>query len=112
MISRTLIAASTKPIVLAILRQGENYGYEIIQRVRRISDGELGWSEPMLYPVLQRMERDGFIKSKWKLVENKRYRKYYRLTERGAAELEKETAQWLTVHAALSRCLEPATGRR
>jgi PadR family transcriptional regulator, regulatory protein PadR len=106
MISKNLTAASTKPIVLAILKQGENYGYQIIQRVREISGGEMDWSEPMLYPVLKRMEKDGLIKSKWRVIDNKRFRRYYRLTELGYAELERERAQWFTVQTAFSRLLE------
>ena len=112
MISKNLTAASTRPIVLAILRQGENYGYQIIRCVREISSGELDWSEPMLYPVLKRMEKDGLIKAKWKMVENKRFRRYYRLSELGYAELEKEKTQWLTIHAAFSRLLEAKVGSR
>jgi DNA-binding PadR family transcriptional regulator len=112
MISKTLIAASTKPMVLAILRRGENYGYQIIQNVREISGGELEWSEPMIYPVLKRMERDGLIKSKWRTLDNNRFRRYYRLTELGLAELEKEKAQWFTVHGVLIRLLEAAAAGR
>ena len=107
MISRGLIAASTKPIILAILKKGENYGYQIIQNVRQISGGKLEWTEPMFYPLLKRMEKDGLIKSQWRLCENKRHRKYYQLTELGAMELEKERTQWLIVHSAFMKILEP-----
>ncbi len=106
MISKNLTAASTKPIVLAILRKGENYGYQIIQQVREVSGGSLEWSEPMLYPVLKRMEREGLIKSKWRVIDNKRFRRYFRLTELGRAELEKERAQWSVVQTAFFRLLE------
>ena len=106
MISKNLTAASTKPIVLAILRNGENYGYQIIQQVREVSGGSLEWSEPMLYPVLKRMEREGLIKSKWRVIDNKRFRRYFRLTELGRAELEKERAQWSVVQTAFFRLLE------
>jgi PadR family transcriptional regulator, regulatory protein PadR len=112
MISKNLLAASTKPIILVILKMGENYGYQIIQQVREISGGDLDWSEPMLYPVLKRMEQEGLIKAKWKMIENKRFRRYYRLTEAGRAELEKEKAQWMTVHAAFTRLLEATAGLR
>jgi PadR family transcriptional regulator PadR len=112
MISKNLLAASTKPIILVILKLGENYGYQIIQQVRKISGGDLEWSEPMLYPVLKRMEKDGLIKAKWKMIENKRFRRYYRLTELGLAELEDEKAQWLTVHSVFSRLLEATAGLR
>ena len=105
MISKTLVAASTKPLVLAILKNGENYGYEIIQRVREISGGRLEWSEPMLYPFLQRLERDGLVKSTWKITEKKRFRKYYRLTEKGLREQEREKAQWFMVDEIFRRLL-------
>jgi PadR family transcriptional regulator PadR len=107
MISKTLVAASTRPLVLAILRGGENYGYRIIQSVRRISGGSLDWSEPMLYPLLQRMERDGLVKSKWKMVDNKRPRKYYRLTEKGFQQQEKEQEQWFLISGIFRQLLEP-----
>jgi DNA-binding PadR family transcriptional regulator len=109
MISKTLVAASTKPLVLAILKSGENYGYEIIQRIRRISGGRLEWSEPMLYPFLQRLERDGLVKSTWRFTEKKRFRKYYRLTEKGLREQEKEKAQWFLVDDIFRRVLEAST---
>ncbi len=102
MISKALTGASTKPIVLAILRKGENYGYEIIQQVREITGGELDWSEPMLYPFLKRLERDGLIRSQWRLSDRGPLRKYYRLTNQGLAELENEKSQWIKVHSALT----------
>jgi PadR family transcriptional regulator PadR len=108
MLSKTLVAASTKPLVLAILRDGENYGYQIIQSVRRISGGRLEWSEPMLYPLLQRMEKEGLVKSKWRITANKRLRKYYRLTEKGLKEQEQETARWSMINDILGRILNPA----
>ncbi len=111
MISKALVAASTKPIILAVLRHGENYGYQIIQHVRELSGGELAWSEPMIYPVLQRLERDGFIQAQWKVGDSGRFRRYYRMTESGRKELERETAQWFAVHDAFSRVLGLA-GRR
>ena len=108
MISRALTAASTKPIILAILKRGENYGYQIIQSVREISGGDLDWSEPMLYPVLKRMEREGLVKSQWKNTERGRFRRYYRLTAKGYEELEREKDQWFKVHTAFNKMLELA----
>ncbi|HDT13708.1 MAG TPA: PadR family transcriptional regulator [Candidatus Aminicenantes bacterium] len=102
MISKALTGASTKPIILAILKRGESYGYEIIQQVRDITGGELDWSEPMLYPFLKRLERDGLIRSKWRLSDKGPLRKYYTLTKPGLAELEREKSQWLKVHSALT----------
>jgi DNA-binding PadR family transcriptional regulator len=108
MVSKALVAASTKPLVLAILRRGENYGYQIIQSVRALSGGRLEWSEPMLYPLLKRMERDGLIRSEWKLTENKRFRRYFRLTEKGLREQEQETAEWTLINDVFGKLLGPA----
>jgi PadR family transcriptional regulator PadR len=107
MISKALVAASTKPMILSILVLGEDYGYQIIQRVKDISGGTLEWSDNMLYPVLHRLESDGLVVSRWKVSDGGRLRKYYRLTDKGRAELEVERGQWLDVHNALSRLWEP-----
>jgi len=98
MVSKALIAASTKPMILSILLSGENYGYQIIKRVKRISSGSLEWSDGMLYPVLHRLEKDGYIRSEWKMSDGGRLRKYYTITEAGKEELEKERKKWMSVH--------------
>lgn len=108
MISKNLMAASTKPLILSILEEGEIYGYQIIQRVIDISGGSLEWSEGMLYPVLHRLEKENFVRSQWKLSENGRRRKYYRLTDLGRLELEKEKSQWRRVNALLTGLWEPS----
>ncbi len=109
MISKALVAASTRPIILSILLSRENYGYQIIQRVKSISGGTLEWSDGMLYPVLHRLEKDGFIVSQWKKSEEGRYRRYYSLTDLGREELEAEKRQWLSVHSALAKLWKPIT---
>ena len=65
---RELVAASSKPLALSILARGDSYGYEIIQEVRSRSEGQLTWTDGMLYPVLHRLEKDGLITSFWKKV--------------------------------------------
>lgn len=108
MISKNLMAASTRPIILAILARGEDYGYSIIQRVREISGGCLEWTDGMLYPVLQRMEMDGHIRSRWKLGGGKRPRRYYTITSEGTRELAAELKGWRGVWRALSLLTRPA----
>ncbi len=56
MLSKELVAASTVPLVLSVLADGESYGYALIQRVRELSGGGIAWTEGMLYPVLHWME--------------------------------------------------------
>ena len=62
-ISKDLIAASATPLILAILSEGENYGYAIIKRVKELSDGRMQWTDGMLYPVLHRLETQKLIES-------------------------------------------------
>ena len=82
-VSRELVGASSRPLVLSILAGGESYGYEILKQVKLLSGGKLEWSDGMLYPVLHRLERDGLIAGRWQLTKEGRRRKYYRLTTRG-----------------------------
>ena len=71
--------------------------------MKTLSGGDLEWSFGMLYPVLHRLEKDGFIASKWKKSDKGRLRKYYLLTETGRQELEREKKQWLTVNHVFSQ---------
>ena len=103
MLTKDLVAASSKPLVLSILTAGESYGYEIIQQVRELSGGQIEWSDGMLYPVLHRLERDGLIESEWKESETGRERKYYRLSSEGHKSLKTERQQWLAVHNTLCK---------
>ncbi len=100
-IDKDLVAASAAPLVLAILGEAESYGYAIRKRVGELSGGELEWTDGMLYPVLHRLERNGFIAARWGRSEVGRRRKYYRLTKRGAVELARQQQQWNLVDAAL-----------
>ena len=100
-VSKELVAASSRPMVLSILAGGESYGYEILKQVKLLSGGKLEWSDGMLYPVLHRLERDGLIAGHWQLTDEGRRRKYYRLTGRGKGQLATDRENWQTVHGAL-----------
>src|SRR5262245_34301483 len=100
-ISKDLVAASSTPIVLAILAEGDSYGYAILQRVRELSGGRMAWTDGMLYPVLHRLERLGHVEARWDVAESGRRRKYYRITSRGRAQLAEQRRQWQAVDATL-----------
>ncbi len=108
MISKELMAASTRPLILTILKRGESYGYQIIQDVKDLSGGTLEWSDGMLYPVLHKLQKDGCIESRWEISEEGRRRKYYSITETGRAELASAKSQWLSVHEVLKKLWGPA----
>jgi DNA-binding PadR family transcriptional regulator len=99
--NKDLIAASSTPLVLAILAGGDSYGYAILGRVREVSGGRLEWTDGMLYPVLHRLERLGLIKARWEQAETGRRRKYYAITARGRAQLAEDRRQWQAVDATL-----------
>jgi len=103
MIAKDLVAASSKPLILSLLAEGESYGYDLTRKVRELSEGELEWTDGMLYPVLHRLERQGAIVSEWKHSETGRERKYYRLSATGRKVLEAERHQWLKVHHTLCK---------
>ena len=102
-ISKDLVAASATPLILSILREEPSYGYAIIKQVELLSEGSLQWADGMLYPVLHRLEAQGFIESFWQAAPTGRKRKYYRIRSEGEAELERAQADWLVVHATLKR---------
>ncbi len=108
---KDLVAASSRPLLLSLLSQGESYGYELIQQVREASGGKLEWTEGMLYPVLHRLEKEGLITADWRAAETGRRRRYYRLTVAGRKSLREEKDQWLAVHNTLASLwkIKPAT---
>jgi len=100
-LNKDLVAASSTPIVLGILSEGDSYGYAILKRVRELSGGHIEWTDGMLYPVLHRLERLGLIRAHWGVAESGRRRKYYRITPRGRTQLAEERRQWQAVDATL-----------
>jgi PadR family transcriptional regulator, regulatory protein PadR len=100
-IGKDLVAASSTPLILAILADGESYGYAIVKRVGELSEGTLQWTEGMLYPLLHRLERQGYIEGRWGASEAGRKRKYYRITKSGQAHLVDQRRQWQAVDGAL-----------
>ena len=100
-LTKELVAASTEPMILSLLSQGESYGYALMQAVKRLSGDKIEWSAGMLYPVLHRMEREGWVQSRWGEAENGRKRKYYSLKQDGRKALREQRGQWATVAGVL-----------
>lgn len=100
-LGKDLVAASATPLVLAIVAEGDSYGYAIIKRVAELSGGQLHWTDGMLYPVLHRLERQGLVASKWGSSETGRRRKYYRITKLGRTQLATQQQQWQVVDRTL-----------
>jgi len=88
--------------VLAILAESESYGYAILKRVRALSEGELEWTDGMLYPLLHRLLRLGYVTMEWRTPPEGRRRRYYAITDEGRAALETHHQQWVAVTRALN----------
>ena len=108
--SKDLMAASSTPIVLAILAEGDSYGYAILKRVKELSAGEMHWTDGMLYPVLHRLERLGHIAARWETGDSGRKRKYYSITAQGRAKLKRETRDWEVHSGAIARVMRASLG--
>jgi PadR family transcriptional regulator PadR len=107
-IEKDLVAAAATPLVLGILVEGDLYGYAILKRVGELSGGNLQWTDGMLYPLLHRLERLGYVSSSWALSEAGRRRKHYAITELGRRELAERQDQWSVVAEALRQVWQAA----
>ena len=97
-----LMQGTLDVLILKILALEAHHGWSIAQRLKQISGDELQVSDGSLYPALHKLEHRGWIRSQWKSSENNRRAKLYSLTPLGRKQLEKETANWNRVSAAIS----------
>jgi PadR family transcriptional regulator PadR len=94
-------------LILQILAEGPRHGYGIAQEIKHLSRGLLDFREGTLYPTLHAHENRGWIRSSER-VENRRRRRYYRLTARGARALDTERGHWKELSRAVDMILEEA----
>ena len=107
-ISKQLLDGNVETLILAVLQAGPSYGYAIAKELNARSKGILVLGEGTLYPVLHRLEERGLIAAKWRLADNGRRRKYYRLSPKGRKALALNREQWEALAAAMRRVLRPA----
>jgi PadR family transcriptional regulator PadR len=108
-IERELRRGSLELIVLHLLAAGEAYGYEIVSKLTRETNGALEVTDGTLYPVLYRLERAGVVSVRWETQDRGVPRKYYQLTDAGRAELVRLRHEWLSFADAMARLLGPRT---
>jgi DNA-binding PadR family transcriptional regulator len=106
-LEKELVAASSVPLVLSILSDGDSYGYAIIQRVKELSGGKIEWTDGMLYPVLHWLEDRRFVRSRWTEADSGRKRKYYSLRPEGRRALRRQKEQWALVTSTLDQLWRP-----
>lgn len=101
-----LLQGTLDLLLLKILALEPLHGFAISVRLRQVSGDVLQVSDGSLYPALHKLEQEGWIKAEWKLSENNRRVKYYSLTRLGRRQLERETAQWDRLSAAISHVVQ------
>lgn len=93
-IEKSLLSGSTPLLVLSLLKDGDMYGYEMIEELARRSDDTFLLKEGTLYPLLHTLEKEGLIHAYNKTAPSGRERKYYRLTPAGGQRLHYKQEEW------------------
>jgi transcriptional regulator len=102
-----LVQGTLDLLILRVLALEPMHGWAIAQRIRQMSNEELRVGQGSLYPALHKLEQNGWIEARWGESENNRRAKYYSLTRAGRKALEKETAEWERLSAAISLVVKP-----
>lgn len=97
-------------LILKVAALGPVHGYAMAQRLQQVSRDVVQVPQGSLYPALHRLENRGLLASDWKETESGREAKFYRLTRKGRAQLETETASWRRLSEAVGLILELSAG--
>ena len=103
-----LVQGTLPLLILRTLASGPNHGFAIARRIQQISKEVLRVEEGSLYPALHRLEVQGWIAAEWRVTENNRTAKYYRLTRSGRTQLEREATRWNAIADAIAAVLREA----
>jgi PadR family transcriptional regulator len=105
-----LVYGTLDMLVLRTLLWGPTHGHGIAKSIERMSEDALKVDHGSLYPALQRLLQEDWIKAEWGISENKQRAKYYRLTPAGRRKLVAETSRWERFVKAITGVLAPAGG--
>ena len=101
-----LLQGTLDMLVLKAIQLEPMHGWGITERIEQWSERVLQLGQGTLYPALYRLERQGLIRSEWKVTENSRRARYYSLTRQGRRQLETELAQWRRTSRAVNQVLD------
>lgn len=99
MLSKSLAGATLEPLILTLLTDGPKYGFQLVHRAKQLYHDKVPWTNSKFYPILHRMEHDGWVESFWRESEDGPNRKYYCLTTQGQQELASLQNEWKLVNA-------------
>lgn len=103
-----LVYGSLDMLILRTLLWGPTHGHGIAKSIERMSEDALKVEHGSLYPALQRLQQEGWIKGEWGVSKNKQRARYYRLTPAGRRQLAAETSRWERFVRAITGVLRPA----
>jgi transcriptional regulator len=104
----TILPGTLDLLILRTLVFGPVHGHGIAKHIQRTSEDVLQVEHGSLYPALKRLERDGWIASRWEQDARGREMKFYRLTPAGKRQLAREESRWRQIARAMARMLRPA----
>jgi DNA-binding PadR family transcriptional regulator len=106
-----LLRGNTDSMLLFLIEQhGESYGYRLIKEIEQRSRGFFRFKEGTVYPALRKLENEGLIQGSWKRLPSGQERRYYRITSKGRASLQKKIAMWQNFNTAMGLVFGPAVG--
>lgn len=109
-LQKELMGASTAVIILGILSKSPSYGYQIVKYANDEAGDLFIWQEGTIYPVLHKLEKDGFVRAQWEESEKGRKRKYYYITAKGRELLAKGAKEWEGFYNVILKFAEAPNG--
>lgn len=102
-----LLRGTLEMLILRSLEDGPRHGYGVTERLQEVSDEVLTVDEGSLYPALYRMQRRGWLTSKWGRSDNNRKARFYSLTRKGRKHLERAAESWTRFSKAVTKAMKP-----
>lgn len=93
-------------LILKTLALEPQHGWALSNRIRQVTSDVLLIQQGTLYPALHRLERRGWIRSRWGVSDNNRHARYYELTPKGSKQLEREMVNWQQLAAVVAQVLQ------
>ena len=109
-LDKSLISGSTGLLVLKLLEDGDKYGYQMTEDLRRRSDKTFELKSGTLYPLLHTLEQKGYITAWEEASDSSRPRRYYHLTDTGRKHLAEKEQEWRTYADAMVKVLKGGEG--
>ena len=103
--SAELLPGNLDLVILKAISLGDVHGYGVLMRIQQISGGAILVQQGALYPALYRLERNGWIRSRWGTSANNRRARFYQLTALGRRQFEQEQGSWQRLADAIALSL-------